>query len=312
MAYYSRQWIVTGLASLVLAHAGASLAIEPKLSKANQSHLFTVIAAETASPSVVSLSPAASSASTVPPWQWWLVVALIPVGTAGGVFYGLRRSQGRSVRKTQSQASQEQLGHSVAQQLEGEDAPVIPVAEQGDLDSTAAFDRAEEVIQPDSNTNLAVVTSSLVKQQPEAESLSVTERLPRVDIIEVLINDLHNSDPGKRRKAIWELGQHGDSRAVQPLVDLIVDSDSNQRSLVLAAISEIGVRTLKPMNRALLLSVQDDSPEVRKNAVRDVTRIFELVTQISQLLQYATSDADAEVRETAEWALTQLNRIRLP
>jgi HEAT repeat protein len=141
-------------------------------------------------------------------------------------------------------------------------------------------------------------------------SFSATTRLARVDIVEELIRDLHSSEPDKRRKAIWELGQRGDSRAVQPLVDLLTDSDSNQRSLILAAVSEIGMRSLKPINRALLLSIQDDSADVRKNAIRDVTRIYDLVAQISQLLQHAAGDSDRDVQETAQWALTQLNRIR--
>jgi HEAT repeat protein len=130
--------------------------------------------------------------------------------------------------------------------------------------------------------------------------------------VEALIQDLHSADPHKRRSAIWELGQRGDSRAIQPLADLLIDADSKQRGLILAAISEIGTRTLKPMNRALMISLQDDSSEVRKNAIRDVSRVFEWMTQVSQVLQYATSDPDAEVRETAEWALGQLNRSRLP
>lgn len=140
--------------------------------------------------------------------------------------------------------------------------------------------------------------------------LTATTRLARVDIIEALIHDLHRPDPSQRRKAIWELGQRGDSRAIQPLVDLLVDADSNQRGLILAAITEISIRTLKPMNRALMLSMQDGSPDVRKNALRDVTRVFELVTQTSQLLQYAATDANVEVRETAEWAMNQLSRVR--
>jgi HEAT repeats len=140
--------------------------------------------------------------------------------------------------------------------------------------------------------------------------LAATSRLARVDIVEALMTDLHSPDPSDRRKAIWELGQRGDSRSVQPLVDLLMDADSQQRSLILAALSEIGLRTLTPMNRALMMSIQDDSPDVRKNAIRDVTRLCDVVAQISQLLQYAASDTDSEVRDTAQWALTQLDRIR--
>jgi vesicle coat complex subunit len=49
---------------------------------------------------------------------------------------------------------------------------------------------------------------------------------------------------------------------------------------------------------------------VRKNAIRDLTRIYELVNQISYLLHHATDDPDPEVQETARWAINQLNRIR--
>lgn len=136
-------------------------------------------------------------------------------------------------------------------------------------------------------------------------------RLAKVSICEELLHDLHRGDPIQRRKAIWELGQRGDSRAVQPLLDLLMDADSQQRSLILAAIAEIGVRTLKPMNRALLVSLQDESPEVRKNAIRDATRLYDLIAHMSQLLHHATNDSNPEVRETAYWAMHQLDRIRV-
>ncbi|MEL7067198.1 MAG: peptidoglycan-binding protein [Cyanobacteria bacterium J06581_3] len=137
-----------------------------------------------------------------------------------------------------------------------------------------------------------------------------TSALAPVEIVDGLIKDLHNPDPSRRRKVIWELGQRGNSLAVQPLVDAMVSADSKEKSLVLAALSEIGIRSLKPMNRALAIALKDDNPEVRKNAIRDLTRIYELVVQISQMLGHATEDEDPEVRQTASWALEQLNRIR--
>jgi len=140
-------------------------------------------------------------------------------------------------------------------------------------------------------------------------SLSQTDDTDKVDIIEALIEDLQHRNPAYRHKAIWELGQQGDSRAVEPLLDLLVNSDSNQYSLILASVSEIGIRTLKPMNNAWSISLQNENPEVRKNAIRDLTRIYEMVNQISHLLHRATDDPDAEVQETARWAINQLNRI---
>lgn len=135
-------------------------------------------------------------------------------------------------------------------------------------------------------------------------------RLQKVDIGEELIKDLQSPDPTRRRKAIWDLGQHGDSRAVQPLVELMIDSDSSQRNLILAALSEIGMRTMKPMNRALMISLEDENSDVRKNAIRDVTRVYEQIAQITSILRHAIDDRDHEVKQTAHWALNQINRIR--
>ena len=132
-----------------------------------------------------------------------------------------------------------------------------------------------------------------------------------LDSIEELIRQLHSPDPDKRKKTIWELAREADSRAVQPLVSLLLESDSQQQSLILEALSQIGTRTLKPMNRALALSLQDDNAQVRKNAIRDLTRVYELIAQLSQLIYYATDDPDPEVQETAKWALGQLSHIRM-
>jgi hypothetical protein len=139
-----------------------------------------------------------------------------------------------------------------------------------------------------------------------------TTRMPKVSVMDVLVHDLRSPDPAKRQKAIWELGRRGDSRAVQPLVDLLLDSDSRQRSLVLSALSEISTRTLKPMSRALAISMQDENADVRKNAIRDLTRIYDTLTNISQLLHSACEDPDPEVQETAKWAIGQINRIKSP
>jgi HEAT repeat protein len=140
--------------------------------------------------------------------------------------------------------------------------------------------------------------------------VSETTRLPKINIVDELVQELRTPDSAKRQKVIWELGQRGDTRAVQPLVDLMLDSDSRQRSLILSSLSEIGTRTLKPLTRALAISLQDENAEVRKNAIRDLTRVYDMVAQISHLLTKASDDPDREVQETARWALGQLNRIR--
>jgi hypothetical protein len=159
-------------------------------------------------------------------------------------------------------------------------------------------------------TPVQTQTSAIAPTTPAP--LVETQRIAKGNFIDDLIKDLQNPDPTQRRRAIWDLSQRGDTRAVQPLVDLMIDSDSKQRSMILSALSEIGTRTLKPMSRALAISLQDESPDVRKNAIRDLTRVYDLMAQISQMVHQATEDPDSEVRETAQWALKQMNRFRVP
>lgn len=161
-----------------------------------------------------------------------------------------------------------------------------------------------------SNSSAFISPREATSPPTELFSSDTTTHLAKVNIVDELINDLDHPDPIQRRKAIWDLGQQGDSRAIQPLVELMTHTDSQQRSLILAALTEIGARTLKPMNHALAVSLQDESPQVRQNAIRDLTRVYDSMAQISQMLSHAVQDPDAEVQATARYALSQMNRIR--
>ena len=177
---------------------------------------------------------------------------------------------------------------------------------QASLEKSESADQAGEYI---SNNGLNRLPARIT-QSPRLLPAQTTSSLAKINVVDELIQDLENSNPTKRSKAIWELGQKGDSRAIQPLVEQMVDADSQQRSLILAALSEIGSRTLKPMNRALAISMQDESAEVRKNAIRDLTRVYDIMAQMSQMLSIATEDDDPEVQQTAKYAISQMNRIR--
>lgn len=215
-------------------------------------------------------------------WLWWLLVIGGVLATSGILFYLLR-----SLRRPR--------------QLE----PLI--SDEGKFYPT----QRQEVTPPIQDLKAlppqeTVTTSSFTELLPAEK----TSRLAKVNIVEELVKDLRSPEPVKRHKAIWDLANQGDSRAVQPLLDLMMDSDSQQRSLILATLSEIGIRTLKPMNRALAISLQDESPEVRQNAIRDLTRVYDMMAQISQMLCHALEDTNPEVQETARYALSQMNRIR--
>ena len=190
-------------------------------------------------------------------------------------------------------------------------------------DQSQSPDQEKNVIKPPSRelekkaeqqeNHVSVVTPQTAKASMPSTVLQpeVTSRLTKLSIVDELIQDLRSPERPKRRKAIWNLGQQGDSRAIQPLVDLMIDADSQQRSLILAALAEINSRALKPMNRALAISLQDESPQVRQNAIRDLTRVYDMMTQMSQMLAHALEDQDADVQITAKYALNQMNKMRV-
>lgn len=63
------------------------------------------------------------------------------------------------------------------------------------------------------------------------------------------------------------------------------------------------------MKQVLALSLDSSNPEVRKNAIRDLYRLYETVMQSSQLIKYALNDPEPEVQATAAWALDQMARL---
>jgi hypothetical protein len=217
---------------------------------------------------------------------WWLVVAIAILGATGALLFFIKLLD-RSKKVMSSKSDTLSLESSTH------------------IDSQQQTQPLQEL-----NTTLQVSTTSpSIKLLPPSPTES-TSRLAKVNIVEELIQDLSSPDPIKRRKAIWSLGQQGDSRAIQPLVDLMIDADSQQRSLILAALAEIGISTLKPMNNALAISLRDQSPQVRQNAIRDLTRVYDMMAQISQILCHAVQDSDPDVQATARYALMQMNRIR--
>ncbi|MBU7586280.1 MAG: HEAT repeat domain-containing protein [Nostoc sp. TH1S01] len=220
---------------------------------------------------------------------WWSLLGIGIFGSIGALVFLLKRF------RQAKQAQQPQDSPLPALSAAAEDTVPTPLPELPNQETTP------------SETSTTTPTSALPTTVLPVEK---TSRLAKLNIVDELIKDLHSTDPTKRRKAIWDLGQQGDSRAIQPLIDLMIDADSQQRSLILAALSEISTRVLKPINRALAISLQDDSPQVRQNAIRDLTRVYDTMAQMSQILGHAVEDPDAEVQATAKYALTQMKRMR--
>ncbi|WP_339375995.1 peptidoglycan-binding protein [Calothrix sp. NIES-2098] len=241
---------------------------------------FTTAAVPTTKPSI-------KTKSTKQSILWWSLLGLGILGSIGAVIYCIRWF---------GQSKRSQYVENLDSDIETEAKP-----------DSIALSLPESNANPDV-TNSPPVTPSVTPKLLPPEK---TSRLAKVNIVDELIKDLSSSDPTKRHKAIWDLGQQGDSRAIQPLVELMMNADSQEHSLILAALGEISIRTLKPMNRALAISIQNESPKVRQNAIRDLTRVYDMMSQISQMLRHALEDPDPEVQSTARYALNQINRIRV-
>ncbi|TAE54524.1 MAG: peptidoglycan-binding protein [Nostocales cyanobacterium] len=165
---------------------------------------------------------------------------------------------------------------------------------------------------PENQEKLLLKSAEVSSQQFPTDLVQLDTKpiIAQLNTCEELMQELQSRNSKKRRKAIWKLGQDGDSRAVKPLLDLMIDTDSEQRSLILGTLSEIGTRTLNPINRALIISMRDENPQVRKNAMRDLVRIYDMMGKTSKIILHAMEDPDPEVQETAKYALNQMNRIR--
>jgi len=263
-------------------------------------------AKEAASAAIGTPKAAKGEARKPPSWGRRIGVLVAIIAIAGSAAFFLLKWFGKPKKvaqpKSQPDAANPSTENSLGKGIEPKTEP-----QNSELDNNSYNNSAFTVSLPNSEK-----TQPEIEQSSAPLAINQTTRLAKINIVDELIKELQGPDPQKRRKAIWDLAQQGDSRAVQPLVDLMLDADSTQRSLILEALSQIGTKTLQPMNRALAVSLQDDNAEVRKNAIRDLTQIYDIVAQISQLLSHAVYDCDPEVRETAQWAMSQLSRIRTP
>jgi hypothetical protein len=147
----------------------------------------------------------------------------------------------------------------------------------------------------------------------------VTSTTTEIDIVFELIQDLqHNSylngdkHTDLRRKAIWELGQTNDFRAVEPLIKMISQVNALEKNLILDAITQIAHQSFETINHVLLTCLEDESVEVRKNSIQDLTRLYQSMSLITVHLTKMTQDSDREVQQTAEWALQQFKQMSAP
>jgi|GEM_PF-2574261 len=166
-----------------------------------------------------------------------------------------------------------------------------------------------------SDNNVDVIVDSDIMGQLTITTSDTTET--KIDVVLELIQDLHQSNQLKdtntsndlRRKAIWELGQSNDFRAVEPLIQTMPEVDSLEKGLILDAINQIASRSFDSINHARLTSLKDDNTEVRKNAIQDLTSLYQSMSFVTIQLSKMVNNSNLEVQQTAKWALEKFNQM---
>ncbi|MEM9770145.1 MAG: HEAT repeat domain-containing protein [Cyanobacteria bacterium P01_D01_bin.73] len=195
----------------------------------------------------------------------------------------------------------------VGEVANGEDEPTTRTVDV--VGSPSSSDGKAASGERSNDSESGAIAGTVARMQDPSGSLP-TRVLPPTPA-DRLLSELRDPSASVRRRAIWNLGERGDSRAIAPLMELLVTADSQQRSIILAVLSEIGTRILRPMERAMAISLQDSDPEVRLNAIRDLTQVYDRFAQVSRMVAYATEDEDETVQKTAKWALGKLNSLRM-
>jgi hypothetical protein len=133
-----------------------------------------------------------------------------------------------------------------------------------------------------------------------------------IDVVLELIKNLQQPDHDLRREAIWGLAEVGDSRGIEPLVRILSQVSSSDRGLILDAIAQITQRSFKPINVHFLATLDDASPEIKQNTIRDLAALYEFVAPISKQIARMQVDRDVRVQQTAKVAIERLNLCYFP
>ena len=246
---------------------------------------------------------------------WMFIVIGIASVLSGVLLFYLFKKTGSSLQSELDNSSNNELNDAEST-LPKEISERLQPLSEASPSTTNSPDREIEANTESESEPIATPQSDLPKPKPSTTTsnentsiVSSNNSLPKLDIVPELIRDLEKSDRTLRSKTIWELAQRGDSRAMKPLVELMVDVDSQERGLILEAMTQIAGRTLKPMNKAIMMSLEDENANVKQNAIRDLTRVYELMSQVTKRLALVVEDSDAQVQETAKWALQKLNQM---
>lgn len=164
----------------------------------------------------------------------------------------------------------------------------------------------QDIILANNQFESSTVASS-IRTGKNIDPLSQTNgQFTNIDLFKPLRN-LHQGDLQLRQKAVRQLAIAGDTRSIEPLIELMLRVDYLDRDLISKAIAQILHRSFKPMNDDLSEALQDENSEIRKSAIDDLTILYGFISPMTRQLVQMQQDPDPEVSQAAIQALQQLN-----
>ena len=188
---------------------------------------------------------------------------------------------------------------------------ILPPANSSESQAETNGARAEMIIlEPDSDSPSIEWLAQRYRSRAKTGAIDtfVTDKpTTDIDLVVELIKDLQHSDRQIVRKAIWELAEKGDPRSIQPLVNIVPAVSSLDKSLISNAITQIVHRSFQPIEHRLFANLEHPDPQVRKNAIHDLSDIYLFIAPVTKQLVRMQLDEDPEVSQAAVRALHQLS-----
>jgi HEAT repeat protein len=153
-----------------------------------------------------------------------------------------------------------------------------------------------------------VIAGSLINvaigaRQSREQIARVLGQMGNARAVDALLDLVGDESAGVREWAAWALGRLGDARAVDPLLGLLGDGYARVRKQAAWALGSLGdARALD----ALLELLGDKAPEVREQAARALSQLEETCTVLQELL----GDESADLHGWAALMLGQMGDLR--
>jgi hypothetical protein len=145
--------------------------------------------------------------------------------------------------------------------------------------------------------------------------------LANVDKIQQFIHALEHLDncneptlvqTALKRKAIWQLAEAEKYYSIEPLLKVMPQAKALDQNLILEVVKQINQRNYQSINQELFAALQNEKPEVRLKALRDLKKLYQFVSPVITKIAQMHSDRDYEVRQSAIELLRSLNASPLP